>query len=322
MSDAAHTGSRRAAAEYLRQLLLKPGRYRDEWQQHVARPRDGVINQMAVAEVIAGRLRSAPGHPGDAQVVPYQLRETILGALAGRELSQQTLELFIAAFAFSGHEAERLRRLHAGSDRISVISGRRAVPVEAERDVDRAFGPRRHRTLSLHDHVYVGADGRIDRARAIQVIEATAPGVDRIPFLCDTQVLTLEVGQGGKELTGEVHQIGDDVFFTEILLARTLELGETLTLEFWVTYRFPGDGADPAEREFRRAVMRQVENLDMRVEFHPGRLPLRLWWAHWDGVDGDVLEREAVTLDKQHSAHRYLRSLEKTVAGFCWQWDG
>ena len=67
--------------------------------------------------------------------------------------------------------------------------------------------------------------------------------------------------------------------------------------------------------------MRQVENLDMRVEFHPDRLPAHVWWAHWDGIDGGVLEREAVTLDSQHSAHRYLRSLEKTVAGFYWQWD-
>ncbi len=73
---------------------------------------------------------------------------------------------------------------------------------------------------------------------------------------------------------------------TEILLARTLDLGETITLEYWITYRFPGDPEDPAEREFRRAVMRHVENLDMRVEFHPDKLPAQVWWAHWDGVDG------------------------------------
>ena len=67
--------------------------------------------------------------------------------------------------------------------------------------------------------------------------------------------------------------------------------------------------------------MRQVENLDMRVEFQPDKLPAHVWWAHWDGIDGGVLEREAVTLDVQCSAHRYLRSLEKTVAGFYWQWN-
>ncbi len=32
-----------------------------------------------------------------------------------------------------------------------------------------------------------------------------------------------------------------DVFATEILLARTLDLGETATLDYWITYKFPGD---------------------------------------------------------------------------------
>jgi len=201
------------------------------------------------------------------------------------------------------------------------MTGSHAVPTQAERDVVQVVGPRKHQTLSLHDHVYVGADGRIDRARMLQVIEATAQGVDRIPFLCDTNVLTIEVGQGGKELSGEVRQIGDDVYFTEILLARTLDLGETITLEYWVTYRFPGDVTDPAEREFRRAVMRHVENLDMRIEFHPDRLPAGVWWAHWDGVDGNIVQREVVSLDNQHSSHRYVRSLDKTVAGFLWEWN-
>jgi hypothetical protein len=58
----------------------------------------------------------------------------------------------------------------------------------------------------------------------------------------------------------------------------------------------------------------------LRVEFHPGRLPAGVWWASWDGVDGDIIKQEAVGLDRQHSAHRYLRFIEKTVAGFYWRW--
>ena len=45
-----------------------------------------------------------------------------------------------------------------------------------------------------------------------------------------------------------------------------------------------------------------------------------VWWATWDGIDGAVLERQAVTLDSQYSAHRYLQSVRKTVAGFYWRW--
>jgi hypothetical protein len=321
VSDASNVEGKRAAAEYLRQLLLKPGPYRDAWQRHVARPRDGVINQMAVAEVIATRLRAVPCHPGDAQVMPYQLRDTVLGALSGRQLTAETCRLFADAFGFAEYEADRLRRLREGSARISVLSGSHAVSAQAERDVDHALGRRRHQTVSLHDHIYIAADGRIDSVRTMQVIEALATDLDRIPFLCDTSVTTIEVGHGCKGLAAELRQIGPDVFGTEILLARTLGIHETSTLEYRVTYRFPGDLADPAEREHRRAVMRSVENLDMRVEFHPGKLPLQVWWARWDGIEGGVQEREVVTLDSQHSAHRYLRSLDKTVVGFYWQWD-
>jgi hypothetical protein len=321
VSDAGNVESKRAAAEYLRQLLLKPGPYLDAWRRHVARPRDGVINQLAVAEVIAARLRSAPGHPGDAQVMPYQLRDTVSGALSGRQLNAETRQLFVDAFGFEQHEADRLRRLSEGSARIGVLSGSHAMPVHAERDVDHALGRRRHQTVSLHDHIHVGADGRIEGVRTMQVIEALAADLDRIPFLCDTSVTTLEVGQGCKGLTSELHQIGPDVFGTEILLARTLAIEETITLEYRVSYRFPGDLDDPIEHQHRRAVIRSVENLDMRVEFHPGKLPSQVLWARWDGVEGGMLEREVVTLDSQHSAHRYLRSLDKTVVGFSWQWD-
>lgn len=321
MSDVTQTDSQRAAAEYLRQLLLKPGRYRDAWQHRVERPRDDVINQMAVAELIAGQLRSVRGHAGDAQVMPYQLGETVAGALAGQRLSEQTLELFVAAFGFAEHEAERLRRLLAGSGRISVLSGSHAIPIRAERDVDHALGPRRHQTISLHDHVWVGADRRIDRVRTLHVIEATGAGLDHIPFLCDTNVLTVDVGHGCDRLTGEVRRIGDDVFAADIVLSRSLELGETLTLEYWTTFRYPGDPLDPAEREFRRAGMRQIQNFDIRVAFHAEQLPAHVWWARWDGVEGDVLDEEPVTLDSQQSVHRYLRSLDKSVAGFYWRWD-
>jgi len=321
MSDAARLRAQRSAAEYLRQLLLKPGRYRDTWQRHVARPRDDVINQLAIAEVIAGHLRSVGGRPGESQMTPYQLRDVVSGALSGGQLSTTALELFINAFAFSEDEAGRLRRLSAGSSRIEVMSGTRAVPYSAEQDVDAALGPQQHHTVSQHDHIWVAEDGRIDRARTLKVIEAIAPGVDRIAFLCDTNVLTLEVGQGCKELTGEIRQISADVFATGILLARSLDVGETLTLEYWLSYRYPGDSADPSEHEHRRAVMRRVDNLDMRIEFHPDKLPGQVWWAHWEGIDGAILEQERVTLDSQHSVHRYVKSLEKTVVGFHWSWE-
>jgi hypothetical protein len=320
MTEMAPPAGQRAAAEYVRQLLLKPGRYRELWQQQVVRPRDDVINQMAVAEVIAGQLRSAPSRPGDAQIMPYQLREMVADVLAGRQVSRRSLLLFIDGFGFTEDETARLWQLWNGSTTVRVIAGSHVVPMLEEHEVTQALGPRRHQTLTLHDHIWVGADARIERARTLQVIEATARSVDRIPFLVDTNVLTLEVGQGCREVVGDIIQLGPDVFATHILLARSLDLGETITLEYWLSYRYPGDPDDLAERQYRRAVFRHLANYDMRVEFHPDMIPAEVWWAQWDGADGGVLGEEAVTLDSQRSVHRYLRSFEKAVAGFHWNW--
>ena len=171
----------------------------------------------------------------------------------------------------------------------------------------------------MHDHIYVGADGRISRARTIQVIEAIVPGTDRIPYLYDTSSLTVEVGQGCAGLSGDLRKLGEDVFATWILLARPLALGETTTVEYTTTFRFAeGTHAQP-EREYRRGVLASLENYDLRIEFHPDWLPSGVWWATWDGVDGPMLTQEPVTLDSLHAAQRYLRSMQRTVVGFHWQ---
>jgi hypothetical protein len=320
VSEAASGAGRRAAASYLLELLQRPGGYRRLWEQYVVRARRSGVTQLAVAEVLARHLWSYPRGHGDADVLPHQLKDTVSRALTGKLLSRSTLALFIDAFGISGAEADRLWQLWEGSGSVSVLSGPRAVTPRTEEELRAVLGPRRHQTLSLHDHVHVGADGRVARARTLQVVEATADGLDRIPYLYDTKALTLEVGQGCTELSGDLYQVSDELFATYITLAKTLDAGETITLEYWTTFQYPGDPADPHEREYRRAVMGRLENFDMRVEFHPDRLPSGVWWASWDGVDGEILEQDAVGLDRQHSAHRYLRFIEKTVAGFYWRW--
>ena len=308
------------AAAYLRQLLLKQGAYRRLWEQHVIRERRGEINQLAVAEVLAEHLWSYPRREGDADVMPRQLKDSVSRALSGRLLSRPQLALFIEAFGVSAQEADRLWRLWNGSGSVAVLSGRRAVSPQLEGDLRAALGPRRHQTLSLHDHVEVGGDGLPARTRTIQVIEAIAPDTDRIPYLYDTNALTLDVGQGCQGVSRQLYKIGDELFATGILLSRTLQVGETSTLEYWTTYQYEPDPDDPQQREWRRAVMHFVENVDIRVQFQASRLPAKLWWGTWDGVDGPITSQEEVELDVQHSAHRYMRSLERTVVGFHWSW--
>ena len=321
MSNARPSAGRRAAARFLHELLAEQGPYRRLWERDVVRSRSGEITQLAVAQVLARHLWSHPRAAGDADALPRQLKDTVSRALSGALLSRPTLALFIDAFGISREHADRLWRLWGGSGRISVLSGPRAMGAKTEEELRSALGSRRHQTVSMHDHVYVGPDGRIARTRTLQVVEAIVDGLNRIPYLYDTNALTLEVGQGCGDVPGDVYQISEHVYAATIPLARELSAGDTTSLEYVTTYRYPGNRADPHEREARRAVMRRLENFDMRVEFHPEMLPARIWWAVWDGVEGSIIEREPATLGSQHEVHRYLRAVEKTVVGFCWSWQ-
>jgi len=200
---------RQAAAAYLRELLLRPGRYRRRWEQYAERSRPGQVNHLAVAEVLARYRWSHPRTPGDTDVLPRQLKDTVLRALSGKMLSRATLTLFIEAFGFTDAEADRLRRLAAGSSRISVLAGPRAMRPDLLAGVAEVFGPARHQTVSLHDHIDVGQDGLVARARTLKVIEATAEGVDSVPFIHDTDTLTLEVGQGCRGVSGYPHELAE-----------------------------------------------------------------------------------------------------------------
>jgi hypothetical protein len=311
---------REAAGRYLRELLLRPGRYRQLWESRAERTRPGAINHLAVANVLAHHLWNAPRATGSSDVLARQLKDTVGRALSGRVLSRPTLALFVAAFGLTPQEEERLWRLWRGSGRITVLAGPRAMRSGAVAKVVSELGPRRHQTVSLHDHVYVGADRRLTRTRTMQVVEAIVDGLDAIPYLYDTNAVSLELGQGCAGPPGPFRQIGDVVYATDIPLTRSLSLGETLTLEYWTCYQYEGDPADPDERQYRRAVMATLENFDMRIQFHPDQVPAAVWWAMWDGMEGKVLDEELVVPDSQHSVHRYLRSMERSVVGFHWSW--
>jgi hypothetical protein len=311
VTSAAPAGAQ-AAAAYLRELLLRPGRYRRRWEQYAERSRRGQVNQLAVAEVLAHHLWEHPRAQGDIEVLPRQLKDTAARALSGRLLSKATLTLFVDAFGFAALEREQLLKLWEGSAHVRVLSGPRAI----RDDKASALGRPQLKTLSLHDHHYLGPDGLPVRHRVIHVIEAVVDGLDRVPYRADTNAVTLEVGQGFSGLAGPFYQPLAELFVVDMLLAKPLAAGETATLEYSTSFHY----AVPPAPEFRRIVQYFVENLDIRVEFHPDKLPGRLVWAVWDGMDGPIVEREPVDLDSQFAAHRYLRLAEKTVVGFHWDW--
>jgi len=150
------------------------------------------------------------------------------------------------------------------------------------------------------------------------VIEAIRDGVDSIPYIYDTSALTLRVGHGCEAPVAPGTKVRNGPYVLRIPLARTLAAGETLSLEYATTFLYRGE-MTAEERQYRRAVMRRVDNIDLRVEFDPEYVPPAIWWAVWDGVDGGVIEQHRVQPDSQNSVHRYLRLVEKTVAGFYWE---
>ena len=119
--------ARQAAAEYLRELLLRPGRPRRTWEQYAERTRHGQVNQLAVAEVLARHLWQHPRRRGDGDLLPRQLKDTAARALSGRLLSKATLDLFIDAFALPAAEQDQLWRLWEGSPRVRMLTGIRAI---------------------------------------------------------------------------------------------------------------------------------------------------------------------------------------------------
>ena len=309
--SAAPTGAQ-AAAAYMCELLLRPGRYRRRWEQYAERSRAGQVNQLAVAEVLAHYLWEHPRAKGDTDILARQLKDTASRALSGKLLSQATLTLFMEAFGFGPLERGQLLKLWEGSAHVRVLSGPRAI----RDDKAAALGRPRLKTLSLHDHHYLGPDGRPARHRVIHVIEAVVDGLDRVPYRADTNALTIEVGQGFSGLAGPFYQPMAELFVVDMLLAKPLALGETATLEYSTSFHY----ALPPPPEFRRIVQYFAENLDIRVEFHPDKLPKEVVWAVWDGMEGPIVEREQVALDSQFAVHRYLRLAENTAIGFHWDW--
>ena len=311
--------ARRAAADYLRELLLRPGQPRRAWEQYAERTRQGEVNQLAVAEVLARHLWRHPRRTADEGVLARQLKDTAARALSGRLLSRATLELFMEAFALPDAEQDQLWRLWEGSPRVRVLRGTRAIlrPDTADR-VAALLGPPGHQTVSLHDHAFVRADGRIGGVRTIQVIEALRDGLDSIPCMYDTSALTLRVGHGCEAPAGPGSQVKDGPYVLRIPLARTLSAGETLSLEYATIFRYRGE-MTAEQRQYRRAVIRRVDNIDLRVEFDSEHVPSAIWWAVWDGADGGIVEQHRVQPDSQNSVHQYLRLAEKAVAGFHWE---
>ncbi|MCL6549719.1 MAG: hypothetical protein K6T37_01735 [Acidothermus cellulolyticus] len=290
------SGPRRAAA-YLRRLLTEPGPYRRRWQQHALRLRGTRINQAAVAHVLARRLWEAGERDEEHADLPRELKDRVARALRGEVLSPATLRLFIEAFDFTDTEAARLWQLLSGPDA--------DTPREAARG-------RLARTLLWNETLWLGPDGAPREHRMIHVLQSLVDGLDSETWVVDAAARQVEVVHGGRLV--ELASTAAQECRATIEFDHPLGIGETLLLE--CVARFASGLDRPVE--FRRRVDERVENLEMRVHFHPDRLPRHVWWV----VTGAGMSShpETVLLDADHAVYRRLARLEYATAGFRWQW--
>jgi hypothetical protein len=97
--------------------------------------------------------------------------------------------------------------------------------------------------------------------------------------------------------------------------ARPLAIGETATLTHTTSFHY----STPPLPEFRRVVQIHVQNLDIRVEFHPDKRPATSWGR--PGMTSTGPSWSASTSPWTVSSRSILTCLsEKTTAGFHWDW--
>lgn len=308
MSESSGAVETRQTAAYLTELLNKPP-YRYKWLQFdPERQRTGRAHQTAIAKVLEEYVDH--GDEERRNVSLKSMPQRVSKAMRGEVLTRATLELFVGAFGISADEAGRLRRLLEGSAKIRVLSGTRmplAEPVSGP--------PAGHRTTSVHDYHYVNANGLPAWHRTQLVIESITDDLTSYPYRFDTDALSVEVEQGGRP-DGTVYYVGGGLYGVDIRLDEPLAHGEQTSLIFETVFRY----AEPPPPELRRAARGRLENVAMRVEFHPARIPRRIWWAVWDRLDGSPVSRDEVALRNGRYVFRQLDAIERTVVGFTWEW--
>lgn len=309
---AGETGSRgrRQAGMYLRELLDGP--YRDRWARAelALRSRSGGPHQAAIARVLAAHLWENPRRPEDRCLDPEKLKDLVSRALAGKVLSRPTVQLFVDAFEMNNEHTTVLWRQWEGVELARVVLG--DLPPLRESTTE----PPRYQTISLHEFHYLGADGRPASHRTIQDIRSLEDGLTTHRYTFDTQEAEVERVQGG--LPGEPYPLRGSLWAVDLTLPRTLDRGEMTSMEYLTRFHYSTD----VEPVFRRVAHHRFEKVVIRVEFHPDRLPHRIWWTEWVDYrepDDRIAHRQRVELDAENAVYHCLDVVERAVIGFTWE---
>lgn len=276
------------------------------------RDRERDVHQVSVAKVLAAELQRHPRRCGDLDITADHLVHLVSRALkpAQTVLARETLQLFIDAFDLDKEHARLLWRQWRGDDPARVVTGQ-LQPPPGGRHVATAY-----ETISLREYHYVGRGGYPLRHRTARDIRSLVDGLDRYRYSFDTGEVRVARVSGGQP--GQPYQRYASVWAVDVALPRTLNAGDEHSLELETTFSCP----KPADACVRQVAHWRLENLVMRVEFHPGAVPRKVFWTEWLDYrepKTQIVQEELVELDAEHAADRRLDVLNRAVAGFRWE---
>ena len=301
----------RSAARLLQALLLQREGYLNRWQRFRNRASGtGTLSQAAVARVIAHHLWESGERPDTEVSLPRDLKDRVHRALQGEVISAETLKWFIDAFDMTPDDAGRLRSaLYADQPRSGI------AVADTLRSPQELPIPQHHRTLAVFERRIIGPERHAVAHRTIRAITACTGTVYSYPcrrFSTASEIIML---RGGR-ITARHNPPGSTPIL-EITLSTPLRPGQIASLEYQAAFG-PRSGT---VAEYRQVAHARADNVDIVVQFHDARHPRKIWWGIWDDYrDGSILEQEAVSLDSDSCAHRYLTYLENAAAGFRWEW--
>jgi hypothetical protein len=179
--------------------------------------------------------------------------------------------------------------------------------------------------VTLTKRVLIDSAGWPLCARVAARVRAAQDGVDRLWYVDgdDPRLRPLVTATSGcrpGRRVSERGRPGPGLVATELVLGRTLGVGERHEVSFLVSYE-PRAGSvpvRPAEPVLRQLVSRPLESLDLGVSFDPAALPGAVLACRWRPRDGAEISRRELTVPR-------CRSYELVVAdpapgGYGWRW--
>jgi hypothetical protein len=296
------------AGAFLKACLENTRPYRDRWQRKVDRGRpDTGVNESAVCRVLAEHLWETGEASEEVQDLARRLKDRVRRALRGEVLTSTTLNQLTSAFGFTADDIDRASELLFGPGPRAV----RGTDVLPTMPVVQSL----HLTRSLHEHHYVGVDRYPRRHRTVHVIESTTDALTTYPYMFDDPSVTVQIVHGG-QISHRLSGLPKGIYGVAIELNEPLGKGETTTLEYVSSFHY----TTLPEPEVRRASRRRAENIDIRVEFDPRRLPQEISWCTWDSIEGPITEQRRAPLKTDNAVHRWTPFIDNACIGFRWRW--